>query len=323
LLAENVKDVIWTLDLRTLRFTYISPSVESMRGYTVEEAMSQTLDQALTPASLEIVTKALAEQLSPENLEQLGQFWSRTIETEQTLKAGPPKRFEVSVTFIRDLNGKPVELLGVTRDITERRMAEKLIRESERKYRTLFEESRDVVFTATPEGRIADINPAGIELFGYSSREDILNVEIGQGTYVNPADRESYRKEMEERGFVKDHELVLKTKDGKQLFVLVTANAVRDDQGRIAAYKGIMRDITDKKQLEHQLIQAQKMESIGTLAGGIAHDFNNLLAGILGYASLTKTKIPSEHQVFHYIDTIEKSATRAAELTSQLLAFAR
>ena len=84
-----------------------------------------------------------------------------------------------------------------------------------------------------------------------------------------------------------------------------------------------VRDISERKLLEERFIQAQKMESIGLLAGGIAHDFNNILGGILGYASWLKTNIKSDHPFFRPVDTIEKSASRAAELTAQLLAFAR
>ena len=93
--------------------------------------------------------------------------------------------------------------------------------------------------------------------------------------------------------------------------------------GEPAAIIAVSRDITRHRQLEEQLFQAQKMESIGTLAGGIAHDFNNILGGILGYASLMKTKTTRDHPFFNYIDTIERGAIRASELTAQLLAFAR
>ena len=85
----------------------------------------------------------------------------------------------------------------------------------------------------------------------------------------------------------------------------------------------VIRKITEKRRLEQQVLQAQKMESLGTLAGGIAHDFNNILAGILGYASFLKAKLSADHVFFKYVDTIERSAVRAADLTSKLLAFTR
>jgi len=106
-------------------------------------------------------------------------------------------------------------------------------------------------------------------------------------------------------------------------FDIYTFPLLDTDTGQVEGVIEYVRDVSDRRRLEQQLLQAQKMESIGTLAGGIAHDFNNLLSGILGYASLTKTKISENHQVFEYVDTIEKSAIRAAELTAQLLAFAR
>jgi len=208
------------------------------------------------------------------------------------------------------------------RDISERRKAEELLQKSEQKYRTLFEESKDAIFISTPEGKILDINQAGAELFGYSSKKKFLNLNAAD-TYVSPAEREKYQQIMTRQGFVKDLELILRRKDGKELRVLVTANAVRDKRGNVTSYRGIMRDITEQKQLEQQFIQAQKMESLGTLAGGIAHDFNNILAGILGYTSLMKSHMTEAHPFFRHVEVVEKSATRAAELTSQLLGFAR
>jgi len=157
---------------------------------------------------------------------------------------------------------------------------------------------------------------------GYSSKEEILEIDVGD-TYANLAERDTFQEMMARDGFAKDFEFGLTRKDEQQLDVLVTANAVRNDRGELVAYRGIMRDITQQKRLQQQLIQAQKMESIGILAGGIAHDFNNLLGGILGFASLAKTKIEEHHPIASYMDTIETSATRAADLTSQLLAFAR
>jgi len=323
LLAENVKDLIWTLDLKTLRFTYFSPSVETMRGYTVEEASDQTLEEVLTPSSLQRAMRSLAGELSPDNVRKEGSRWSRTIELEQTRKDGSTMWVEATVTFVRDANGKPVELLGVSRDITARRQSEEALRESEEKFRSLFEEAKDGVFISTPDGHFLDINPAGIEIYGYSSKEEILAVDIARNLYVNPEDREAIKAELAQHGFVKDYEMIHKRKDGQIVIVLETVTAVHDNAGTIVAYRGLIRDVTEQKQLQRQLYQAQRMESIGTLAGGIAHDFNNILGGILGYASFMKTKMEEDHPFFKYVDTIERSSVRAAELTSQLLAFAR
>jgi signal transduction histidine kinase len=115
----------------------------------------------------------------------------------------------------------------------------------------------------------------------------------------------------------------LKDREGRLQNVLLTASVLKGEDGNIVAYRGILRDITRQRVLERQFFHAQKMESVGTLAGGIAHDFNNILGGILGYASLMKSKLPEDDTFYRYVDTIEKAAMRAANLTDQLLAFAR
>jgi diguanylate cyclase (GGDEF)-like protein/PAS domain S-box-containing protein/putative nucleotidyltransferase with HDIG domain len=124
LLAEHTSDVIWTMDL-SLRYTYVSPAVTRMRGYTPEEVMGGTLQQTLTPASLEVARKTLAEELAIERMEQKDLHRSRTLELEMNCKDGSTIWTEITVTFLRDSDGQPVGLLGTTRDISERKKAEK------------------------------------------------------------------------------------------------------------------------------------------------------------------------------------------------------
>jgi PAS domain S-box-containing protein len=217
-------------------------------------------------------------------------------------------------------------------EILERKRAETALRQSEEKYRTLFEGSKDVIFISTPEGKFLDINPAGVELFGYPSKGELMRIDITRDLFCNPADRAKYCQALADQGFVKDFELILRRKDGEKVTVLESTNVVRNEEGRPIAFRGIIRDITGQKQLEQQLIQSQKMESIGTLAGGIAHDFNNILAIILGYASRLRKGIfpegqsqPSDGQakLHQSIDEIAKAVHRGARLVQQLLTFAR
>ncbi len=134
LMAENVTDIIWTTDVN-LRFTYISHSVERMLGYSVEEAMAQTLEDVLTPASLEVAMKAFAEGMAAEEMEQKDLSRSRSVELESYCKDGSTVWTEVKVTGLRDPGGRLVGLLGVTRDVSERKGAEESLRQSETQLR--------------------------------------------------------------------------------------------------------------------------------------------------------------------------------------------
>jgi PAS domain S-box-containing protein len=296
------------------RILFANERLRGMSGYSREELLELTFLDLIHPGDRERARKRAELRIAGAETGVYGEYRVVT-------RSGDVKWVEMFGTTIT-YNGKPA-VLGNVNDITERKRAEEQIQASEEKYRTLFEESRDVVYLGTLEGSFLDINPAGIELFGYSTKEELLRTGLLRELYAQPEDREALQKRIAEQGFVKDYELLLRKKDGKRLTALVTANAVHDSGGNIIAYRGIMRDVTEQKQLEQQVQQAQKMESIGTLAGGIAHDFNNLLCGILGYASLLKANIPSSHACFDYVNTIEKSANRAAELTAQLLGFAR
>ncbi len=139
LLAENVTDVIWTMDMN-LRMTYESPSVTQLRGYTVEEAMAQTLEDILTPASLEVARKALAEELAREKTVQKIPDRSRTLELELRCKDGSTVWTEVKAKLLRDPEGKPIGILGVTRDISERKQAEERVRIYQDQLRSLSSE---------------------------------------------------------------------------------------------------------------------------------------------------------------------------------------
>ncbi len=207
--------------------------------------------------------------------------------------------------------------------INDHGQAEEALRASEEKYRALFEESKDTIYISTPEGRFTDINSAGIKLLGYASKEEILGIDIPRDLYVNTDDRAKFIQAVEEKGFVEDFEVQFRRRDGEVLDILLSASAVRNDEGRIVAYRGMMRDVTERRKLQHQLLQSQKMEAVGQLAGGVAHDFNNILTAIIGYGNLVLMKTNADDPLRFEVRRILTSAERGAALTQNLLAFSR
>ena len=193
----------------------------------------------------------------------------------------------------------------------------------EQRFKTLFSAIEDVVFISTPEGKFLEINPAGAKLFGYPSVHAVYQLDIGRDLYINSADRQTYQEVMHTKGQVRDYELRLKRMNGEKIIIQETSTVVRDRNGNIKAYQGIMRDMTYKRQLEEQLMQAQKMESIGMLAGGIAHDFNNILTTINGYAELMQMQMDPADKFYNNLTNIIKGVKRSEDLIRQLLAFSR
>ena len=216
---------------------------------------------------------------------------------------------------------EPEELLTTVENALERKRAEEALQKSEEKYRSLFEDSRDAVVITNREGKLVDVNQAWLDLYGYT-RGEIADLNVGQ-LYASPDDQSRFQEGIEQKGFVRDYEFKARKKDETEMDCLITATVRRADDESILGYQGIIRDITEKKRLEAQFQQAQKMQAMGTLAGGIAHDFNNLLMGIQGNASLALLDKTSTHPDYERLKNIEQSVKSGGELTKQLLGFAR
>ncbi len=316
-ISSTAADAILVMDNEG-KITYWNPAAERMFGYTSDEALDKELHMFLSPFRYHAAYKKGMKQFIKTGT---GPAIDTTSEFFAIRKDGSEFPIEVSTSAIR-ITGQ-WHSVGIVRDITDRKQTEHALRESEKKYRTLFEESKDVVYISSPEGQFIDINSAGVHLFGYASREEVLQINLSEDLYVYPFDREEFQYIMATQGFIKDFEVLFKRKDGYQLSVLITATAVHDQAGTIVAYRGIMKDITERKRLEQQLIQAQKMEAVGQLAGGIAHDFNNILTAIIGFGTLLKMETERGHPLHSYVTQILTSAERAANLTQALLAFSR
>jgi len=167
LLAENARDIIWTMDMN-LKFTYMSPSVLQIRGYTVEEVLAQSLEEIFTPSSLEIASKAFEEELVLESMEPKDLSRMRTLELEHICKDGSTVWVEINVSFIRDTDGQPIGILGVSRDITERRQTEGMLKAERQRLHDILEIMPMMVCLLTPDYHVAFANRAFRDEFGES-----------------------------------------------------------------------------------------------------------------------------------------------------------
>jgi PAS domain S-box-containing protein len=249
-------------------------------------------------------------------------YRQEVVETEQLVDGGSTQHYLGNVLGVVE-DGRLMRVWGTLRDVSDLRRAEKALRESEQKFRRLFEDSQDAIFISTHEGKFVDINQAGVEMFGYESRAELLEVDIGRELYRDTAERERAVRSLIENGKVKDFEIALKRKDGTELVVLETTTAVLDEAGEVVGFRGILRDVSRQRALEQQLLQVQRMEAVGQLAGGLAHEFNNLLTVINGHADLIQVRVDPADPVMHDAKEIKAAGKSAARLTRQLLALSR
>ncbi|MBW2246334.1 MAG: PAS domain S-box protein [Deltaproteobacteria bacterium] len=223
-----------------------------------------------------------------------------------------------------DTNGDILGGFEVVREITDQKHAEEKMRKSEEKYRDLYDNAPDMnVFIDAKTATILDCNRTLVDALGYA-KEEIIRRPIFD---ICAPESANYIKEdvfpvFVKSGKIEGEELQLQRKDSSKIDVSLNVSAVHDEQGNILYGRSVWRDITHRNRLEKQLIQAHKMESIGTLSGGMAHDFNNLLAIILGNAELSMDDIPEENPAHFKIKEIQTAVLRAKYMVKQLTSFA-
>ena len=220
--------------------------------------------------------------------------------------------------------GQIIELSLILTDITERKQAELATKESEARFRAVFDESAIGMILADIHGRPVSANPAFLRMVGYS-RDEMLEIVIGQ--IMNPVDRDiqirMYREMLQGERDQFQCQVRFIRKDGSTVWTQATVSLIHDASRGSPLVIGMVEDVTERRSLQQQLAQSQKMEAIGMLAGGVAHDFNNLLTAMVGYAGLGSAEAGSDDTLRHYFDEISKASDRATNLTRQLLAFSR
>lgn len=226
--------------------------------------------------------------------------------------------------------GGQVSKLAIFHDITPAKACEVKLKATEQDYQRLFEHMGCGVFISSREGKFIDANQTLVDMLGYVSKEELLEIDIAGDLYLWPQDRKKFQELIEHRGRVVDYEVNFKRKDGQAIPVLLTGNVRYDQDGNILGYEGINVDQSQRKQIERelektriQLLQTEKMASFGKLAAGVAHQLNNPLGGITLFARLMMEEYDLEEGAQKDLDRILKDAQRCSEIVKELLEFSR
>jgi len=331
-LTENMMDMIWIID-RSFRTTYVSPSIEKVLGFMPQERKQQSIEEAVTPESLQEIQRRFIEELQRDKTKGVDLERSVFVDVEYYRKDGSTVWMENRIQAIRDSENNIVGMLGVSRDITRRKRTEEALKRSEEKYKLLAEHAADVIYKMDiTTQQYTYISPSIKKLLGYTVDEALslsAKDSLTEASYVKQLDRlkEALLTRRREPELL---ELEAVHKDGHTLPVEAHASIVFDELGNPVEIIGVVRDITERteaeeerKKLEAQLLHAKKMEAVATLAGGIAHEFNNALMAIMGNIELLRMDL-SQDEVHHkYFEAMKQSGHRLSRLTDQLLAYAQ
>src|SRR5271165_5786674 len=312
-ITEGTTDAVFVKDLQG-RYLMMNPAGAGFLGRTVEE----------------VIGKDDTELFDPENGREIMERDRRILESGETQNyeeggtaAGVPRIYLANKGPFRDASGKVVGLLGICRDITDRKRAEEEMHQSQQKLHIHFEHTPLAVVEWDLEFRVTAWNPSAERIFGYSRQEAIRQ----HGSFIVPP---QYRQLVDkvwqalisQRGGTRNTNDNL-TKDGRTISCEWYNTPLVDESGRVLGVASLVHDVTERVALEERLRQSQKMEAVGRLAGGVAHDFNNLLTVILGYSQILAEGVPAGSRLADSTAQIKSAADRAAGITRQLLAFSR
>ena len=312
-ITEGTTDSVFVKDLQG-RYLMINSAGANLLGRRVEEVIGKDDSELFTPETgreIMAADRKVVESGRAQTYEEIG------------VSAGVARTYLSTKGPHRDSNGGIIGLLGICRDITDRKRAEQEFRQSQQKLRIHFEHTPLAVIEWDTQLRITEWSPSAERVFGYSRQEAIGR---DSSLLVPPALREHVdgigRQLLTQKGGTRSTNDNL-TKDGRTISCEWYNTPLVDESGQVLGVASLVQDVTERVALEERLRQSQKMEAVGRLAGGVAHDFNNLLTVIIGYSQILTDGLPGASRLRDATTQIRSAADRAAGITRQLLAFSR
>ncbi len=315
-LIESSNEFIGLTDMKG-RVLYLNEAGMNLCGVdTINGDKSLTIENFVPEEG-----KAYLRDILMSSLLKDGHF--KTRKYIRHLKTGERIDVEINVFLINDGGGNPTHIAVVINDIRDRIRREREIRETEERFRRLVGTAPIGILLADSTANILVVNDACAQIFGYSVQQ------MKENNFLDLIPEDSrelaldIREKLNSGSDMRNREFLITKQDGGNVPVEVSVSTIRDEKEKVTNYIALIRDISQRNELQRQLNQSQKMEAVGLLAGGVAHDFNNILSVIIGYSDFILTKLDDDDTLSPFVQEIRKAGNRAASLTHQLLAFSR
>jgi len=317
-LADNITDAFWITSPDLKKIYYISAAYQQIWGRSIEGLYADP--------------HQWVNSILPEDRERVFAMFSALMGTElqvsveyQIARPDGVIRWIHDRGFqVRDAAGNILRLAGIASDITERKRTEDALRASEAQFRSFFEQAAVGVAQVSPDGRFQLANQRYADIVG-RTREELLACTFQEITHPDDLAKDLSSVQQLLTGEAQAYSSTKRylRKNGDPVWVNLTVSLIAEYAGQPKHFLAVVEDITDRKRLEAQLFQSQKLETVGKLAGGIAHEFNSIMTAIIGYSELMLSDLPSANPLYQNAKEIRHSAERAAALTRQLLAYGR
>lgn len=310
------------------KIIFVNQTFLDTYGYSVKEIIGK---------NTEILR---SEKNDPQLIKEIHEFtlkggWHGRLINKR--KDGSEFVIELSTSIVKNEKGVPIAYVGLSKDISQLVETEEKLKITQEKYKELFMEIKDVIYETTVDGEIIDINPAGMEFFGIKSKNELKKINVAKDLYVDPQDRERFKEELIRHGFVNDFEIKIRKLNGDIAIVRETSIAVKDQDGKIIGYRGILRDVTERKKHEAQLKElVNKLELLNQELKNsnaskdkffsiIAHDLRSPFSSLLSFSEFLYQDIDelSKEEIKSFAENINEAAKTVFTLLENLLQWSR